>query len=113
MRLDPSAGVRVKVETRRAFDDQPEATVLEHVLGPEGGEGPTPYEVLPHAAVIGDCTRFARQDGVEQRWRIMQPLLDEAPPVEPYSPGTWGPPSASRLLAEHGGWHEPWADGTR
>ena len=42
----------------------------------EGGEGPTPYEVLLHAAMEGDATRFTRQDCVEETWRIMQPLLD-------------------------------------
>ena len=57
----------------------------------EGGEGPTPYEVLLHAALIGDSTRFTRQDGVEETWRIMQPLLDRPPPVHPYAPGSWGP----------------------
>ena len=60
----------------------------------EGGEGATPYEVLLHAAMIGDSTRFTRQDGVEEAWRIMQPLLDAPPPVHPYAPGTWGPEAA-------------------
>ena len=44
-----------------------------------GGEGATPYEVLLHAAVLGDSMRFTRQDQVEETWRIMQPLLDAAP----------------------------------
>ena len=74
----------------------------------EGGEGPTPYEVLLHAAMNGDSTRFTRQDGVEETWRIMQPLLDAPPPVHPYAPGSWGPEAADRLVAGHGGWHGPW-----
>ena len=53
----------------------------------EGGEGPTPYEVLLHAALIGDSKRFTRQDGVEECWRVMQPLLDHPPPVHPYAQG--------------------------
>ena len=57
----------------------------------EGGEGATPYEVLLHAAMVGHSTRFTRQDGVEEQWRIMQPLLDAPPPVHPYAPGSWGP----------------------
>ena len=52
---------------------------------------PTPYEVLLHAAMVGDSTRFTRQDGVEETWRVMQPLLDAPPPVHPYAPGIWGP----------------------
>ena len=66
--------------------------------------------VMAHlsAAMRGDSTRFTRQDGVEETWRIMQPLLDAAPPVIPYEQGSWGPPEADRLLAGLGRWHEPW-----
>ena len=60
----------------------------------EGGEGPTPYEVLLHAAMMGDSTRFTRQDGVEETWRVFQPLLDSPPPVHPYEKGSWGPAAA-------------------
>ena len=63
---------------------------LDMEFADEGGEGPTPYEVLLHAAMIGDSTRFTRQDAVEETWRIMQPLLDAPPPVHPYAPGTGG-----------------------
>ena len=74
-----------------------------------GGEAPTPYEVLLHAALVGQTTRFTRQDGVEQTWRIMQPLLDAPPPVEVYAQGSWGPKAAAqKLVAGHGRWHEPW-----
>ena len=62
----------------------------------EGGEGPTPYEVLLHAAMQGDSTRFTRQDGVEETWRIMQPLLDAPPPVHPYAQGIVGPGGGRR-----------------
>ena len=64
-----------------------------------GGEGATPYEVLLHAALVGETTRFTRQDGVEQTWRIMQPLLDAPPPVHVYAPGSWGPAEADALVA--------------
>ena len=66
--------------------------------------------MLLHAAMVGDSTRFTRQDGVEQTWRIMQPLLDAPPPVEPYAQGTWGPASADALVAGHGRWHGPWIE---
>jgi len=74
----------------------------------EGGEGPPPYEVLLHAAMVGDIARFKRQDSVEETWRVFQPLLDSPPPVQRYPPGTWGPAAANELVADHGGWHEPW-----
>jgi glucose-6-phosphate 1-dehydrogenase len=81
------------------------------VLGREGDTAPTPYEVLLHAALVGDSTKFARQDGVEERWRVIQPLLDSPPAVEHYTPGSWGPSGADRLLSGFGGWHSPWTRG--
>jgi glucose-6-phosphate 1-dehydrogenase len=45
---------------------------------------------------------------VEETWRIVQPLLDAPPPVEPYPRGSWGPPGADRLCAGHPHWREPW-----
>ena len=74
----------------------------------EGGEGATPYEVLLHAAMVGQSTRFTRQDGVEETWRIMQPLLDAPPPVHSYPQGSWGPAAADEIVAGHGRWHTPW-----
>jgi glucose-6-phosphate 1-dehydrogenase len=41
----------------------------------------------------------------------MMPLLDDAPPVHPYAPDTWGPAEADRLVAGFASWHEPWLDG--
>jgi glucose-6-phosphate 1-dehydrogenase len=52
--------------------------------------------------------RFTRQDGVEEQWRIIQPLLDAPPPVRAYEPGSWGPRAADELVAGHGRWHGPW-----
>jgi glucose-6-phosphate 1-dehydrogenase len=74
----------------------------------ELGEPPEPYEVLLHAAMVGDHQYFAREDSVEETWRIVQPLLDAPPPVQPYEPGSWGPPTSAKLLTGHPGWREPW-----
>ena len=87
---------------------EPEQVNLDKDFGTEGIDVPAPYEVLLHAAMQGDSTRFKRQDGVEEAWRVMQPLVDAPPPVHPYAKGTWGPAEADRLLAGHGRWHEPW-----
>jgi glucose-6-phosphate 1-dehydrogenase len=76
-----------------------------------GGEGATPYEVLLHAALEGNSVRFTRQDGVEETWRIMQPLLDSPPPVHRYAPGSFGPAEADKLVAGYDHWHGPWIEG--
>ena len=108
VKLDPSTGVRLVLDARRADAINPDAIELDMEFAQEGGEGPTPYEVLLQAAMAGDSKRFTRQDGVEEAWRIMQPLLEAPPPVHPYEPGSWGPPEADELVAGHGRWYEPW-----
>ncbi len=107
VRLDPSTGVRLVFEAHRG--DGPGPIELDMEFATEGGEGPTPYEVLLHAALVGDTMRFTRQDAVEETWRVMQPLLNVPPPVHTYKQGSWGPTAeADRLVAGHGAWHEPW-----
>ena len=108
VRLDPTTGIRVVVEAHRADTGGPAPITLDMEFSEEGGEGPTPYEVLLHAALTGDSTRFTRQDAVEEAWRVMQPLLDAPPPVHSYAPGSWGPEEGEQLVAGYGRWHEPW-----
>ena len=110
VRLDPSTGVRVILDAHRADVGGPAPIHLDMEFAEEGGEGPTPYEVLLHAALVGDSTRFTRQDSVEEAWRVMQPLLDAPPSVHPYAPGSWGPAEADRLVAGHGRWYGPWIE---
>ena len=90
VRLYPTTGIRLLVEAQRADVEQPEQVSLDLEFSEQGGEGATPYEVLLHAAMIGDSRRFKRQDSVEETWRIMQPLLD-APPRSTRTRGSWGP----------------------
>jgi glucose-6-phosphate 1-dehydrogenase len=110
VKLDPSTGLRVVLDAHRADVGGPAPITLDMDFADEGGEGPTPYEVLLRAALTGDSTRFTRQDAVEETWRVMQPLLDSPPPVHPYAPGSWGPEEADSLVAGHGRWHEPWIE---
>jgi glucose-6-phosphate 1-dehydrogenase len=100
--------VRIHVNAQRADAPDPEQIELDMEFATQGGEGPTPYEVLLHAAMEGDSARFTRQDSVEEAWRVLQPLLDSPPPVNAYKPGSWGPPEADRLVADVGGWRGPW-----
>jgi glucose-6-phosphate 1-dehydrogenase len=108
IKLDPSTGVQLTLNARRAESIQPEPVTLDMEFAAQGGEGATPYEVLLHAAIEGRRLRFTRQDGVEEQWRVMQPLLDAPPQVHPYTPGSWGPDAANELVHAHGGWRGPW-----
>ncbi len=108
IKLDPSTGARIVLDAHRVDAATAAPIQFDVEFSDEGGEGATPYEVLLHAALVGDSMRFTRQDGIEQAWRIMQPLLDEPPPVHPYAPGSWGPEAADKLVAGHGRWQAPW-----
>lgn len=108
IKLDPSTGIRMVLDARRGDAPGPERITMDMEFADEGGEAATPYEVLLDAAMRGDAMRFTRQDGVEEQWRIMQPLLDAPPPVHPYAKGTWGPEAGDKLPHEFGGWHGPW-----
>jgi glucose-6-phosphate 1-dehydrogenase len=110
VRLDPKTGINLTLDALRADHSGPAEIELPMRFEDEGGEAPTPYEVLLHAALRGDATRFARQDAIEESWRICAPLLERPPEVESYAKGSWGPPSAERLLRGVGRWHEPWCD---
>jgi glucose-6-phosphate 1-dehydrogenase len=108
VKLDPATGVRLLLDAQRHESADPEQISLDMEFAQQGGEGPTPYEVLLHAALIGDSKRFTRQDGVEECWRVMAPLLEHPPPVHRYAKGSWGPSAADEVLRGHDRWHEPW-----
>ena len=67
------------------------------------------YERLVHDAMLGDQTLFTRGDGIERLWEVATPLLDDPPKLEPYAPGSWGPESATELIAPRT-WHLPEPD---
>jgi glucose-6-phosphate 1-dehydrogenase len=73
---------------------------------------PEPYERLLGDALVGDHTLFPRQAVIEEMWRIVQPLLDDPPPIERYQAGSWGPSSADRLAEPYGGWRAAEGDGS-
>ena len=76
--------------------------LVTHRPGPEEMDA---YERLLGDALAGDATLFAREDYVEEAWRIVDPILNPtADPIE-YEPGTWGP--ECRDVAPPGGWQNP------
>jgi Glucose-6-phosphate dehydrogenase, C-terminal domain len=56
---------------------------------------------------LGDATLFARQDYVEEAWRIVDPLLKAATPIYEYEKATWGPTEVDQRVLPAGGWHNP------
>jgi glucose-6-phosphate 1-dehydrogenase len=83
---------------------QPVEMVAHH--NPEANEMDA-YERVLGDATAGDTTLFAREDYVEEAWRIVDPILRADTPVYEYEPGTWGPMETSQLILPPGGWHAP------
>ncbi|MGH9038428.1 MAG: glucose-6-phosphate dehydrogenase, partial [Acidimicrobiia bacterium] len=109
--LGPEEAVSLTLEVK-ALGDELVSRPTDFVTPPDafGSDDPAdPYERLLNDAIEGDARRFARQDAVEEAWRVIQPVLDNPPPVVIYEPGSWGPPEADGLIAGDGGWHNPTA----
>jgi glucose-6-phosphate 1-dehydrogenase len=70
------------------------------------------YERLIHDAMSGDHTLFTAAEDIERLWELSAPLLEHPPPVEPYAPGTWGPPGITDLVAPNA-WRLPSERGWR
>lgn len=91
-RLTPDDQISLEMQAKKAGD-----ALLSHTVAldvdPEA-DAPRlaqPYERLLQDVIEGDPTHFARQDYVEQEWRIVQPMIDDHQPVIPYARGSWGP----------------------
>jgi len=65
------------------------------------------YERLLRDAMSGDATLFAREDYIQEAWRIIDPVLKSATPVYEYEPGTWGPQCVDGRMSPPGGWWNP------
>jgi len=84
---------------------QPEPQELHFAEHP--GADMRPYDRLIGAALGGERWLFAQQDTVEAAWRIVDPVLGNVVPVQPYARGSWGPDQAAGLLPAGETWHNP------
>ena len=83
-----------------------EATEMVACQSPPAGEMDA-YQRLLGDAMAGDPTLFAREDYVEEAWRIVDPILKANTPLHEYEPGTWGPAEVEQKVVPPGGWHNP------
>jgi glucose-6-phosphate 1-dehydrogenase len=95
-------GARVKAAGEAMHGERTELCVAHQSPGEM-----EPYERLLGDAMRGDPTLFAREDGVEAAWAVVQPALDVGTPIRQYEPGSWGPIEADSLPRESGGWQPP------
>ena len=106
LRIDKEPGLRLQLAGHG--EDSWRPVHLDTSFAQELGQPLEPYERLLHAAMVGDHQLFAREDSVEETWRIVQPLLDRPSRILPYEAGSWGPEEAHSLVAGHPPWQQPW-----
>ena len=106
-RIGRDAGMTIDLFAKTPGKEDTRAVSLDVSFLEELGKPPGPYERLLTDALHGDTTLFPRWEVIEETWRIVQPLLDDPPPVEKYRRGTWGPRRVANLARRHGGWREP------
>ena len=106
LRIGPVPGLTVLLQGRKADSPDLQTVHLDLDFAAQVGDARAPYEQVLLDALRGDTSRFAREDAVEESWRIVQPLLDHPCPVVPYPRGSWGPDDADALLVGRPGWRE-------
>ena len=84
---------------------QPEPQEL--IFAEQPGSDMRPYDRLIGAALNGERWLFAQQETVEAAWRVVDPVLGEVVPVQPYARGSWGPEQAGSLLPDGETWYDP------
>jgi len=108
MELSPDVALAIGLTVMSPKSDNTalpsELTVSRH---PSALDEESAYERLLYDAMEGDSTLFARQDYVEEAWRIVDPILKAATPVYPYKPGSWGPPEVDARVSPPAGWINP------
>lgn len=96
-------GMMVLTEGKEIAGEPAEMVAIHHPTTKEMDA----YERVLGEAIEGDTTLFAREDYVEEAWRIVDPVLRADTPLHEYEPGTWGPAEINQSIAPAGGWHVP------
>jgi glucose-6-phosphate 1-dehydrogenase len=96
-------GVMVKVPGDEMAGTETELLAVHH----PGKDDMDAYERLLGDSLKGDATLFAREDSVEEAWRIVDPVLKAGIPVYEYEPKTWGPREVDQQVSPVGGWRNP------
>ena len=108
IRLSPETAVAIALSATPATGSMRDLVELVASRHSRPGEMEA-YERVLSDAMAGDATLFARQDYVEEAWRIVDPMLKADTPVFPYAVHTWGPANVNDVVCPEGGWHTPQA----
>jgi glucose-6-phosphate 1-dehydrogenase len=106
-RISPEVTIALGVMVKSLSDEMVgESNEMLAVRNPRADEMDA-YERVLRDAMAGDATLFAREDYVEEAWRIVDPVLKANTPLYEYEPNTWGPAEVEEKIAPAGGWHNP------
>ncbi len=106
IRFNPEEVIALGAVVRKE-GDRDDLQPVELVAHREAVDEVPPYARLLQAAIDGDPSLFSREDTIEAQWRIVEPVIEDPPPIHFYDPGTWGPAQADRLLPDCHNWHNP------
>jgi glucose-6-phosphate 1-dehydrogenase len=110
LRIDPNPGTDLIIQAKEPGANTTRCVDLSLTFAKELGEAPEPYERLLSDAMRGESAQFAREDGVEETWRIVEPLIESPPALHTYKVGSWGPDEVSKLVAGYPSWRDPWLE---
>ncbi|HTX59187.1 MAG TPA: glucose-6-phosphate dehydrogenase [Verrucomicrobiae bacterium] len=105
-RISPEVAIAIGTTTLSETADKGQPVELLAGRHPSAKEMDA-YERVLTDAMAGDSTLFAREDYVEEAWRIVDPAIEARTQVYEYAPNTWGPDQAAGHLAPSGGWRNP------
>ena len=107
-RLGPDVAIGIGARIKEPGDELVGRPIELSAVRQDAASDTDPYQRLLGDAMRGDASLFARQDVVEAAWAIVEPLIANpaSAPIE-YTPGSWGPSEAGRLVADVGGWNTP------
>ena len=106
IRIAPDISIANGVNVPAQNDDSAEQIEMVATHNPNRDDMEA-YERVLGDAMAGDATLFAREDFVEEAWRIVDPVLRAGTPIHEYEPQSWGPEMANERLSPPGGWQNP------
>jgi glucose-6-phosphate 1-dehydrogenase len=106
-RISPDVQIALGVMVKSTGDEMAGAETELLALHRPSSDEMDAYERLLGDALKGDATLFAREDYVEEAWRIVDPVLKAGTPIYEYEPKTWGPREVDQRVSPVGGWQNP------
>ena len=106
LRMGPEVQIALGARVKQAGESF-KGEQIELAFRDDTSEDMTAYERLIGDAMEGENLLFAREDGVEEAWRVIDNVLDDHDRAHPYKAHTWGPAQAEGLINDPDGWHNP------